>query len=116
MVDATLVFVPAGGGEADYQLTFELPGVPDKGDYISITRPDADGTIDFIVRRTWWHLHSPHEGAYAGDEGIEPGEVRELVVECAYAIGPYSTDQHERAAQGYAAGPEGPLEFEATAY
>jgi hypothetical protein len=29
------VFVPPGGGEADYMLDLELPGVPQPGDYVS---------------------------------------------------------------------------------
>ena len=53
---ATLAFVPPGGGEADYYLEFELPGVPQLGDYISIARSGQQGTEDFIVRRTWWYL------------------------------------------------------------
>jgi len=40
---ATLAFVPSGGGEADYHLDFELPGVPQPGDYISIARSGQSG-------------------------------------------------------------------------
>jgi hypothetical protein len=50
-MEATLVFVPPGGGDAEYSLQFELPSVPQPESYISITRPDQLGTEDFIVRR-----------------------------------------------------------------
>ena len=51
----SLLFVPPGGGETDYQLEFELPAPPQPGDYISVRREDTKdlGTEDFIVRRTW---------------------------------------------------------------
>jgi hypothetical protein len=63
-VKVRLVFVPPGGGEADYSLDFELPGIPQKGDYVSIKRPGQQGTIDFIARRSWWHLDYPSDEMY----------------------------------------------------
>jgi hypothetical protein len=59
---ATLVFVPPGGGEADYSLQFDLPAVPQPGDYISVTRPGQEGYEDFIVRRARWVLSYPSSG------------------------------------------------------
>ncbi len=48
----SLAFVPPGGGEADYGLDFDLPGIPQPGDYISITREgeEGTGTEDFLER------------------------------------------------------------------
>lgn len=103
-----LIFVPAGGGEADYQLAFDLPAIPQPGDYISIRRPDQDGTEDFIVRRTLWELH------YPGTEVVNDTAIRTpttIFVECEFAIGPFSSKDHRAAAQGY-----GAKEFEETAY
>ena len=42
----TLVFVPPGGGETDYQLSFDLPGIPVKGDYIMVSRGDQPGMMN----------------------------------------------------------------------
>jgi hypothetical protein len=142
LIRATLVFVPPGGGEADYSLDFDLPAVPQPGDYVSIVRGDRNPAHyeDFIVRRTWWHLEYPDsalggsregslddvvvviEGDRVPDSGALSGGVEDLtraldlgevngeaddtihghtkglMVECEFAVGPYSTDDHKRAA------------------
>ena len=98
-MEATLVFVPPGGGDPEYSLQFELPSVPQPGSYISITRPDQQvGTEDFIVRRSLWHLEHPTTGAYG--EG-ETGTMRELSVQCEFARGPYSSDEHRRTCDAF---------------
>lgn len=98
---ATLVFVPPGGGEADYSLDFELPGAPQPGDYISIKRPEQDGTADFIVRRSWWHLSYPNNELYRPEGDKTTGSLTQLVVECEYSIGPYASTEHKRSAEPY---------------
>jgi len=97
------VFVPPGGGEADYSLEFELPSVPQPGDYISINEKGQKGTSDFIVRRSWWILNS-------GGEGI--GTTDTVGVECEFAIGHYSSDSHKKVCSSY----KDVKEFEATAF
>jgi hypothetical protein len=99
----TLVFVPPDGGEADYSLDFDLPGVPQPGDYISITRPEEQGISDFIVRKSLWHL------AYPGNE-------QSIVVECEFAKGPFSTENHVRSCEMYKSRKGKLREFEDTAY
>ena len=49
-MNVTLTFVPPGGGESDYSLNFDLPGIPRPGDYIRVRRPKQTGSEDFIVR------------------------------------------------------------------
>lgn len=99
----TLLFVPPGGGENDYSLDFELPGVPQPGDYISITRPDTQGTADFIVRRVWWHLHYPSSALYKPTGDTTHGTARDVMVECEFAIGAYSSPGHLRSCEAYKA-------------
>ncbi len=101
---ARLVFVPPGGGEADYSLLFDLPGVPQAGDYISIQRGEEPGTEDFIVRRTWWHLNTPETRAAVAAEDERMGEIADLVVECEFAVGHYSHDDHKAACARCGAG------------
>lgn len=108
---ARLVFVPPGGGEAEYTLEFDLPAVPRSGDYISIKRPGQNGTEDFMVRRAWWWLWTPEVNAAVIEDEPMIGQVEDLVVECEFAIGPFSDEQHLRTAQGY-----GAKRFEDTAY
>jgi hypothetical protein len=107
-----LVFVPPGGGEADYSLTFDLPSIPQPGDYISITRPDTLGTSDFIVRRTWWYLDYPDNALYETEESSTTGSVKQMVVECEYALGPHPSDEHRRESETY----EGIREFDNSTY
>lgn len=115
----TLVFVPPGGGEADYSLKFELPNVPRPGDYVSIMRPTAPGTEDFIVRRTWWHLDYPESpDVLIGEAGDAYwGSVRQLIVECEFAKGLTSGEGHRRNLQMYQTRQgKAPPEFEHTAF
>lgn len=116
-----LVFVPPGGGETDYTLDFDLPGVPQPGDYISIRRPKEIGTEDFIVRRSWWVLDYPHEGgtviSILGEEKPLPmGSLKHLVVECEFALNEGSTADHKKACEVYKRKKGKVLSFEATAY
>jgi len=113
-MEATLVFVPPGGGEAEYFLQFELPSVPEPGSYISITRPDQRGTEDFIVRRSWWHLEHPTTGGY--ETTRRTGAMKKLSVECEFARGMYSSDDHRRACEAYERRGREVKSFDATAY
>lgn len=98
---ATLVFVPPGGGESEYSLDFELPGVPQPGDYISVTRPGTEGMADFIVRRCWWQLSYPNDELYRDADSQTKGKVEYLLVQCEYALGPHSSEEHKRSVDSY---------------
>lgn len=101
-----LVVVPAGGGEAEYTLTMEVPAVPQVGDYITVTRdykkgpPDDDyiGSEDFIVRRVRWSFTYPDDGIMIHTEGEEPVGKGKVYVECEMAIGSFSSKAHRRSA------------------
>jgi len=96
-----LVFVPPGGGEQDYYRDFELPGIPQAGDYISVMRPGGQGTSDFIVRRTWWHLEYPNNAGVGRADNPVYGSVHSVVVECEFAKGMYSSEEHLRSCEIY---------------
>lgn len=96
-----LVFVPPGGGEQDYYRDFELPGIPQAGDYISIMRLGGQETSDSIVRRTWWHLEYPNTAAVGHADNPVHGSVNSVVVECEFAKGMYSSEEHLRACERY---------------
>jgi hypothetical protein len=113
---ATLVFVPPGGGDAEYSLQFELPSVPQPGSYISITRPDQQGTEDFIVRRNLWYLEHPTTGASETETTRQAGAMRELGVQCEFARGPYSSDEHRRTCDTYERGGREVQDFDASAW
>jgi hypothetical protein len=91
---ASLVFVPPGGGETEYDLDADLPGTPRTGDYISILGKDRAGTEDFIVRRNWWHLDY--------SKGVESSvTLSRLVVECEFAGASTSSDEHKQTCKRY---------------
>jgi hypothetical protein len=114
-----LVFVPPGGGEADYQLEFELPSIPQPGDYISISRPgsegDAMGTETFTVRRSMWELEYPNLSSMTAKPG-EHGKAANIWVECEFARGAFNSKNHERACNGYDGRGKPVAKHEATAY
>jgi hypothetical protein len=77
-----LTFVPHGGGEADYGLDFDLPCIPQSGDYIQITRHEKRGAEEFIVRRTRWHLEYPDSESQEWSGVAALGKVYGLTIEC----------------------------------
>ena len=103
----TLVFVPVDGGETEYALDYDLPGVPQDGDYISVL--DGEGRrADFIVRRTWWQLNDPGKGV---------GKAESILVECEYAKSPYSSESHLRRCESLKITRNGPVkEFDDTMF
>lgn len=101
-----LAFVPPGGGETDYWLQFDLPALPRPGDYIRITRPPIDkdaynGSIDFLVRKTIWHLDYPNNEIYSSPEKAATGSTTGIVVECEFSLSPYSSESHKQACDVY---------------
>jgi hypothetical protein len=53
-IKVSLVFVPPGGGEAEYGLDFEMLSVPRLGDYVSVQRDDRAGrTIIQLAVDDW---------------------------------------------------------------
>jgi hypothetical protein len=101
-----LSFVPPGGGKPDYSLHFDLPAIPQPGDYISIRRPitsasELPGTYDFIVKRTRWWLSYPDNDLYKEADDDTHGAVTEIVVDCEFALGYWSCEEHKRGVAGY---------------
>ena|SRR5215204_33944 len=110
-----LAFVPPEGGDVEYSLQFELPSVPQPGNYISIIRPDQQvGSEDFIVRHILWHLE--HPTTEASGEEVETGTMRGLYVQCEFARGPYSSDEHHRMCDGFERGGREVQSFETSAF
>ncbi len=48
---------------------------------------------DLVVRHIWWRLETSEVRAVAAEETVQTGDVREIIVECDPAIGPYSSDR-----------------------
>lgn len=83
-----------GRQKPDYSLEFDLPEVPAVGSYISIFRPDSTHSEDVIVRQVWWQLRHPElRSSYDASEEAKIGNVRDIMVECDQAIGPYARDR-----------------------
>ena len=88
---AKLCFVPPGGGEEDFHLELDLPGVPNPGDYIVVVESDKLKSGDdyqglhqgYIVRRCWWW--------------IKDGKYDFLVVEAEFAVPWEPTKDHQSA-------------------
>jgi hypothetical protein len=102
-----LNFVPPGGGETDYTMDVDLPAVPRPGDYISVSGFDPDvmpsgGTRDFIVRRTWWYIQ-----IRSGEDAV--GKPTTTVIECEFARGLVSSEDHKRACDIYDERGKGPV-------
>lgn len=86
------------GDEPDHSLTFDLPGVPQAGDSVTISRPGQEGSSNFVVRRTRWDLDFPNDKpAYRAGE-IIIGSTSGVTVECVFAVGSYASEEHKQAA------------------
>lgn len=109
----TLIVVPPGGGEADYNLDFDLPAVPRAGEYITVARDDVLANPQraqggdfgiyecFFVRRAWWDLRYPHSRPTS-----QPGDIGSaymIAIEAEPARGPHMTEAHRRSCETYEA-------------
>jgi hypothetical protein len=94
MVHVLIVVREVGRLNPDYSLDFDLPEVPAVGSYISIHRPDKPEPYgeDMIVEKVWWRLSHPETAGF-GSDTPKVGKVKEIMVECVQAIGPYSSDK-----------------------
>ncbi len=113
-MNVTLTFVPPGGGESDYSLNFDLPGIPRPGDYIRVRRPKQTGSEDFIVRRTWWNLNFPDTEPV--EDTPSTGKPRDIYVECEFALGHFSSEEHKKSCDLYLEKSGHLKRFEASAY
>ncbi len=91
MVKIILVARDLDNQKVDFSLEFEVPRVPQEGEYVSVNRPDVKYPLgeDFVVRRVWWRLRHRETHRYATTE--TPGQLEEVFVECDSVIGPYSS-------------------------
>lgn len=103
-----LSFVPPGGGKIEYSLVMDMPEIPRLGDYISITRPGQTGAETFIVKRAWWNLEV--------DESKPKAAVKEIQVECEFAVSKLASEDHRRTCQDYHARNGRLLEFDVSMY
>mgnify|MGYP001159261070 FL=1 len=103
---AVLSFVPPGGGEQDFMLEIELPGVPRVGDYIVIEtdrEDDSEGFYQgFIVRRNWWR--------------IRDGALHRLVVEAEFAKTSWPTKAHTASLEMYSKRGHQPQDMQSSGY
>jgi len=90
-----VLLFPDDSDEPDHSLTFDLPGVPQAGDLVTITHPGQEGCSNFIVRRAQWDLDSPDFPAShrAGEAAI--GTTTAVTIECVFMVGPYSSEEHK---------------------
>ncbi len=93
-----LVLVPIEDEEPHHKLVFEMPGVPQAGDCVTISRPGQSGNTEFIVSRTCWTLDYPETGPihHAGESIV--GTTNSVTVECEFVAGPYSFEEHKSVA------------------
>jgi len=89
---------PAEADEPDHSLTFDLPGVPRTGDLVTVSHPGQEGYANFIVRRTRWDLDHPDPETPHRAGEIVVGTTYAVTVECTFAVGPYSSEEHKRTA------------------
>jgi hypothetical protein len=90
-----LMFVPIEDEEPHHKLVFEMPGVPQTGDCVTISRPGQAGYTEFVVTRAFWTLDYPEMGSihHAGEYVV--GTMNSVTVECEFVAGPYSSEEHK---------------------
>jgi hypothetical protein len=82
-----LVLMPIQDEEPHHRLMFEMPGVPQAGDCLTISRPGQSGHTEFAVTRACWTLDYPEPGwlHHAGETVV--GTTSSVTVECAFVAG-----------------------------
>lgn len=93
-----LKIIPDEPEELDHGLTFEMPAVPRVGDCLTISRPGQAGCSHFCVRGIRWMLDCAAEGTHHRVDETVVGTTGAVMVECEFEVGPYSSEEHKRAA------------------
>lgn len=92
-----LQIIPDEPEESDHCLAFEMPVVPQIGDCLTISRSGQAGSSDFCVRRIRWMLDCADGGTHhRADENVV-GTTNAVMLECEFEVGPYSSEEHQRA-------------------
>jgi hypothetical protein len=91
-----LVLAPNEDEEPRRKLVFEMPGVPQAGDCVTISRPGQSGNTELLVSRTRWALDCPETGSihHAGETVV--GATNSVIVECEFVAGPFASEEHKR--------------------
>lgn len=93
LIEVLIVVRERDRAKPEYSINFALPALPRAGDYISVYRPDSPThTEDLVVRKVWWHLRYDDVSGFGDSDEPMVGRVREIMVECDQAIGPYARD------------------------
>jgi len=79
----------------NHSLTFDLPGVPEVGDRVTISRPAQEGCANFMVRRRQWQLDYPIEKTSHRAGELIIGTTSAITIECTFEVGPYSSEEHK---------------------
>lgn len=80
-----------------HTMTFDLPGLPQAGDRVTVTHPGQEGYTSYEVRRRVWDLDCPTEGAPRADDPAI-GQANAVIVECVFMVGPYVSEEHRGSA------------------
>jgi hypothetical protein len=97
-MEVRLMIVPEEGEEFEHSLVFDMPGVPQAGDCVTVSRPGQAGSTKFIVRRAQWTLDYPDAGPHHRADAHIVGTTDAVTLECEYAVSPYSAEEHKRSA------------------
>ncbi|HEY2178308.1 MAG TPA: hypothetical protein VGH15_06975 [Caulobacteraceae bacterium] len=105
MVEVIIAVREPGRMKPDWLAPFDLPEIPAVGSYITINHPGerAPWGEEMVVKRIWWQLFSPLTGEQNGEPTTTAearGSVRQIIVLCEAAVGPYSTKGWRRAHEG----------------
>ena len=68
------------------------------------------------MKRIWWSLDYPNNDLYQIEGEEVYGTTTSLMVECEFAIGPWSSEEHKRTVTAYEAHGKGKLTFDSSCY
>lgn len=94
----TMIIVPPGGGEADYQLQMEGDHIPQTGEYILVHEEEGSRCAAFQVR---YVINQFEEQQLQDMEGYR--RHLETIVEVEFVEHPYQSDAHKRSIDMYSA-------------
>lgn len=102
LIEVIIVVRERQRAKPEHSINFALPALPRPGDYISVFRPDSPThSEDLVVRKVWWNLRYDDSSGYGDSDNPMVGRLRDIMVECDQAIGPYARDHWRDGLVGY---------------